>query len=43
MDLPVIIECIEYEEKLVKILPELTEIIGENGIISIMDTNIVKK
>ncbi|AEH07446.1 DUF190 domain-containing protein [Methanothermococcus okinawensis] len=43
MDLPVIVECIEYEEKLLKILPMLVEIIGENGLISIMDTNIVKK
>ncbi|WP_421077317.1 DUF190 domain-containing protein [Methanothermococcus sp. Ax23] len=43
MDLPVIIECIEYEEKLVKLLPELTEIIGENGIISLIDASIIKK
>ncbi|WP_292459533.1 DUF190 domain-containing protein [Methanothermococcus sp.] len=42
MDLPIIIECIEYEDKLVKILPELVEIIGENGVISITDVKVIK-
>ena len=42
MDLPVIIECIDDEEKINKLIPILHEIIGENGLITIVDVAVVK-
>ncbi|WP_018153190.1 DUF190 domain-containing protein [Methanothermococcus thermolithotrophicus] len=43
MNLPIVIECVEYEDKLMKILPKITDIIGENGLIHILDVEVVKK
>ncbi|ABR55610.1 DUF190 domain-containing protein [Methanococcus aeolicus] len=43
MDLPVVIECIDEIEKIDKILGELVEIIGDNGLIAVVDVNIVSK
>jgi PII-like signaling protein len=42
MDLPVVIECIDDEEKINKLIPILHEIIGENGLITIVDVAVVK-
>ena len=42
MDLPVVIECIDDEEKINKLIPILHEIIGENGLITIVDVSVVK-
>ncbi|WP_461834850.1 DUF190 domain-containing protein [Desulfothermus sp.] len=37
MDLPLVIECIDTEEKIESVLPELYDIIKENGLIIIGD------
>ncbi len=43
MNLPVVIECIDSEEKINKLIPELHEIIKENGLITIIDLSVVVK
>ena len=43
MDLPVVIECIDDIEKIDKILVELVEIVGDNGLITVIDVGIVSQ
>ncbi|ABR54495.1 protein of unknown function DUF190 [Methanococcus vannielii SB] len=42
MNLPVVIECIDYEEKLEKVMPKIVELVSENGIISLQEIHIFK-
>ncbi len=42
MNLPMVIECIDSEEKIDKVLPKLKEVIGENGFIVVIDCAIPK-
>ncbi|MCS3901076.1 DUF190 domain-containing protein [Methanococcus voltae] len=42
MNLPVIIECIDYETNFKKVLPELTKVVGENGLITMENIQVVK-
>ncbi len=42
MNLPVIIECIDNEEKINNLIPIIHEIIGENGLITVEDIAVIK-
>ncbi len=41
-NLPVIIECVDVEENINKVLPKLYEIIKENGLITVIDGYVYK-
>ncbi|AVB76938.1 hypothetical protein MMJJ_15670 [Methanococcus maripaludis] len=43
MNLPAVIECIDYEEKLNDIMPKLVEMVSENGLITIQDIDVFKE
>ncbi|MBP2201575.1 PII-like signaling protein [Methanococcus voltae] len=43
MNLPVIVECIDYETTFEQVLPELTKIVGENGLITMENIQVVKE
>ncbi|EHP84816.1 DUF190 domain-containing protein [Methanotorris formicicus] len=43
MNLPVVIECVDKEENILKVLPKITDIVGNNGLIYVMDVEVYKK
>jgi PII-like signaling protein len=43
MNLPVVIECIDKEENISKILPKIMDIVEDNGLVCVMDVEIYKK
>lgn len=42
LDLPLLIECIDEEEKINGVIPKIKEVIKENGLIVVADCFIVK-
>ncbi|AEF95640.1 DUF190 domain-containing protein [Methanotorris igneus] len=43
MNLPVVIECVDKEENISKVLPKIIDVVGDNGLVYVMDVEVYKK
>lgn len=43
MNLPIVIECIDYEERLNNVMPEILKMVSENGIVTMQDIEVFKE